>query len=308
MSFLKKTGQAAAITGRVINGVVTLGGSETLRGAKALYDVEHTAYNTLFEQVSELKRRMDQTLERIGVDIAAAQSSLSSCEKILSAKHLSLEQKSMNAATIDKLASFNTSFHNAMNVGFGGVVGGGAAVGAWAVVSLVGSASTGAAISGLSGVAAYNATLAWFGGGALAAGGAGMSGGMMVLGGIVAAPIIFFAAKGAYAKAEKTRAESEKLKVEIVKLTEVKAQTQDQLDAVTRYHGIIEKLSSDYTRKAAELIEVLYPHGVLSRLKQRVLKLFGRAYFSEAQLSAFHELRDVTNAFLEAFTAQGLSE
>ena len=134
-----------------------------------------------------------------------------------------------------------------------------------------------------------------------------MSGGMMVLGGIVAAPIIFFAAKGAYAKAEKTRAESEKLKAEIVKLTEVKAQTQDQLDALTSYHGIIEKLSSDYTRKAAELIEVLYPYGVLSRFKQRVLKVLGRAYFSEAQLSAFNELRDVTDAFLEAFTAQGLA-
>ena len=116
----------------------------------------------------------------------------------------------------------------------------------------------------------------------------------------------FFAAKGAYAKAEKTREESEKLKAEIVKLTEVKAQTQDQLEAVTRYHGIIEKLSSDYTRKAAELIAVLYPHGVLSRLKQRVLKVFGRAYFSEVQLSAFNELRVVTDAFLEAFTAQGL--
>ena len=92
-----------------------------------------------------------------------------------------------------------------------------------------------------------------------------------------------------------------------MKLTEVKAQTQDQLDALTSYHGIIEKLSSDYTRKAAELIEVLYPYGVLSRFKQRVLKVLGRAYFSEAQLSAFNELRDVTDAFLEAFTAQGLA-
>ena len=308
MSFLKKTGQAAAMTGRVINGVVTLGGSETLREAKALYDVELAAYNTLFAQVSELKRSMDQTLERIGVDIAAAQTSLRSCEKILSAKHLSLEQKDMNAATIDKLGAFNTSFHNAMNIGFGGVVGGGAAVGAWAVVSLVGSASTGAAISGLSGVAAYNATLAWFGGGALAAGGAGMSGGMMVLGGIVAAPIIFFAAKGAYAKAEKTRAESEKLKAEILKLTDVKAQTQEQLEAVKRYHAIIKKLSTDYTRKVEELTDVLYPYGVMSRFKQRVWKVCGRAYFSEAQLSAFNELRAVTDKFLEAFTAQGLSE
>jgi len=39
MSFLKKTGQAAAMTGRVINGVVTLGASETLREAKTLCGV-----------------------------------------------------------------------------------------------------------------------------------------------------------------------------------------------------------------------------------------------------------------------------
>ena len=46
------------------------------------------------------------------------------------------------------------------------------------------SASTGAAISGLTGVAATNATLAWLGGGALSAGGFGVAGGMAVLGGL----------------------------------------------------------------------------------------------------------------------------
>lgn len=133
-----------------------------------------------------------------------------------------------------------------------------------------------------------------------------MSGGMLVLGGIVAAPIIFFAAKGAYAKAEKTRAESEKLKAEILKLTEVKAKTQEQLEAVKRYHGIIETLSADYVRQSGELIEVLYPHGRISRFKQRVLKVFGVAYFSETQLAALEELRGVTDGFLEAFMVQAL--
>lgn len=52
------------------------------------------------------------------------------------------------------------------------------------------SASTGTAISALSGAAASNATLAWFGGGSLAAGGAGMAGGTLVLGGIVAGPVL----------------------------------------------------------------------------------------------------------------------
>jgi len=47
-----------------------------------------------------------------------------------------------------------------------------------------GSASTGTAISSLSGKAASNAILAWFGGGSKAVGGLGMAGGNMVLPGI----------------------------------------------------------------------------------------------------------------------------
>jgi hypothetical protein len=60
--------------------------------------------------------------------------------------------------------------------------------GLYALVGMVGTASTGTAISGLSGIAAHNATLAWFGGGSLAAGGGGMALGGMVLGGITLVP------------------------------------------------------------------------------------------------------------------------
>jgi hypothetical protein len=65
-----------------------------------------------------------------------------------------------------------------------------AGFGAFGGAGLLATASTGTAIASLSGVAATNATLAWFGGGALAAGGLGMAGGMAVLGGIVAAPVL----------------------------------------------------------------------------------------------------------------------
>lgn len=69
------------------------------------------------------------------------------------------------------------------------VKGGVLAFGAYGGVGLFGTASSGAAISGLSGAAATNATLAWFGGGSLAAGGLGVAGGTAVFGGLVAAPI-----------------------------------------------------------------------------------------------------------------------
>lgn len=83
------------------------------------------------------------------------------------------------------------------------------------------SASTGTAISALSGVAATNATLAWLGGGSLAAGGLGIAGGAAVLGGIVAGPVLAIGgilmesksrknlaeAKANYAKAKKAAEE-----------------------------------------------------------------------------------------------------
>ena len=87
------------------------------------------------------------------------------------------------ARTLNNVDMFNSEFNSAINIGAGSIAGGSLAIGSWALVTTLGSASTGAAISGLSGVAATNATLAWFGGGALAAGGAGMAGGMAVLGG-----------------------------------------------------------------------------------------------------------------------------
>jgi hypothetical protein len=51
-------------------------------------------------------------------------------------------------------------------------------------------ASTGAAISGLSGAAAQSATLAWLGGGAVAAGGGGVAVGSAVLAGVAIAPAV----------------------------------------------------------------------------------------------------------------------
>lgn len=77
-------------------------------------------------------------------------------------------------------------------LGLGAGMGGGAALafGAYNGTMLLATASTGTAISTLSGAAATNATLAWLGGGALSIGGGGIALGSMVLGGIVAGPAL----------------------------------------------------------------------------------------------------------------------
>ena len=71
-------------------------------------------------------------------------------------------------------------FGAAAGIGVGGAVAGGSIL--TALATTFGMASTGAAISSLSGAAATNAVLAWIGGGALAAGGGGVALGSTILG------------------------------------------------------------------------------------------------------------------------------
>lgn len=70
----------------------------------------------------------------------------------------------------------------------GTVTGIAAAATAVGATTILGTASSGAAIAGLHGAAAINATLASLGGGSLATGGFGIAGGLTVLGGLVIIP------------------------------------------------------------------------------------------------------------------------
>lgn len=105
----------------------------------------------------------------------------------------------------------------------GGAVAGGAggafaAFGAYGAAQALACASTGTAIASLSGAAATNATLAFFGGGSIAAGGLGMAGGTAVLGGLVAGPALMVmgfvaghAAKKDLEKAYTNKAQAEEI-------------------------------------------------------------------------------------------------
>ncbi len=78
----------------------------------------------------------------------------------------------------------------ATGAGAGAIAGATTAFGAYGAASTFALASTGTAISSLSGAAATNATLAFFGGGAIKAGGLGMIAGGYVLGGLIAGPAL----------------------------------------------------------------------------------------------------------------------
>ncbi len=88
-------------------------------------------------------------------------------------------------------------------------------IGAGGLATSIGVASTGTAISSLSGAAATNATLAWLGGGSLASGGFGMAGGTMVLGGAIAGPMIAALGYAAAKKSERALTEATMHEAEI---------------------------------------------------------------------------------------------
>ncbi|WP_169975591.1 MULTISPECIES: hypothetical protein [unclassified Campylobacter] len=97
-----------------------------------------------------------------------------------------------------QILDIRTAFGGAAALGAGAAAG----FGAFGLTGALATASTGTAISSLSGVAATNATLAWLGGGSLATGGLGMAGGTMVLGGLVAGPALAVAGWVLSSKAE----------------------------------------------------------------------------------------------------------
>lgn len=97
-----------------------------------------------------------------------------------------LDQK--NFSELKELQSIATSMVGGLASGM--MAGALTAFGAYGAAGALATASTGTAIASLSGAAATNATLAFFGGGSLAAGGLGMAGGTAVLGGLVAGPAL----------------------------------------------------------------------------------------------------------------------
>jgi membrane protein implicated in regulation of membrane protease activity len=130
------------------------------------------------------------------------------------------------------------------------------ASGAYGLVGLLGTASTGTAISTLTGVAASNATLAWLGGGALAAGGGGMALGTYVLGGLVFGPAVLVAGFFVSRKADEVETEVAR---EVAKMDVAEAEMDRQLAVLNAVVRRVDELE-------ASTVEV---HSTLRSLLER---------------------------------------
>lgn len=121
----------------------------------------------------------------------------------------------------------------------------------------MGVASTGTALSGLSGAAAWNATLAWLGGGSLATGGGGMALGTLVLGGIAVGPGLLVGGFMLAGKAEealtKAREYEATVNTEIAKLETVEAFLQQVERRINELADLVYDLNTYALRGLREL-------------------------------------------------------
>lgn len=289
-----------------MNEIVTLGGAGRLEDAKRAHEEAHGRFQPLLARANGYEIRIDDAISAIGSALTHAKPYLENAERLI--KYRDEERRDLGIAvttqTLQKVERFNAGMNSAMSVGVGSIAGGTMAVGAWSLVTLFGSASTGTALAGLSGAAATNATLAWFGGGALAAGGTGIAGGMTVLGGIVAIPLVYVAAKSTHKRAKKFEDAEKEVEHAILVIRGLLETLPSILEHVEARRRETEPLCCNVVAKIVELKKVIRPLWLLSVAKQHILGFLGKQRYSKAQSDAIAELTCVLQTFLDAFDAE----
>jgi len=290
-------------TFRVLNEIVTLGGTGRLEEAKENYSKSFDEYKPLIDKINEFKININENISSIGHVLTNAAGYIKKSEILITRGIENPTGLNFDSAknTLHEIKRFDREFSSAVSVGVGAAAGGTLAVGSWAMVAAFGSASTGFAITGLSGVAATNATLAWFGGGALAAGGAGMSGGIAVLGGIAALPLFYFAAKGTHGKAKKFELEKVKLDESIVMAKAEIKSLPAVLDEIEMRRIELNEICNDFISSVERLILIIRPQGIWSLLKQKILTMFRKNPYTKKQSDALDNLVRCNSQFLEKF-------
>ena len=139
------------------------------------------------------------------------------------------------------------------------------AFGAYGAAQALACASTGTAIASLSGAAATNATLAFFGGGSLAAGGLGMAGGTMVLGGLVAGPALMVVGLVAGAAAKKNLDKAYTNRAEAIQIAEQLDTMSKQCEAIRRrtymFYNLLARLDAYFVPLIYRMEDIMKSEG-----------------------------------------------
>ncbi len=294
--------------GGVLMNIVSIGGHARLRDAVHRYEDTYDLYALEFNDFVDHYAALIDNLNALGRKTKQSMTVLQRCQQLLEMPiHFEISSPTAHQfdQTLYQIRRYATGVDSSESTGVvlmeGSTIGGLAAVGSWSLVSMLGSASTGAAISGLYGAAATNATLAWFGGGALAAGGGGVAAGAMTLGAIVAAPLVAYTVFKTHSKASEVEAQISEIDYERAltrdndtRITTSLTLCTTQLQQLTHSH---DRLS--YVERTAR--QQLYPHGIWSRLSRKLRRLIGKSHISAAEAQILARLNQEVEIFCAAF-------
>lgn len=292
--------------------LITLGGYGELSQASSEYQAAYRQYRHDHAQLTSTIAETNAEVARLGKAIIPAFKALKRSKALLRPVLL----REVESAQVDRLI-WNTlaikgenpiigeiveSYSAAVPAVGGAGAGAALAAGSWALVGIAGTASTGTAISALSGVAASNATLAWFGGGALAAGGAGMAGGGWVLAAITMLPTVLVCAWYAYRKADKLQRETELVFLENDRIVGEYAQARTRMQLVEEGIRELMPAAEMLSRSFSDVAKSLLPVPFFSWWRRRVGTWFGKPFYADDELAALSDLEDCISGFVNNFS------
>jgi hypothetical protein len=221
---------ASALTGGT--GIFkTVDSGVRIKKAKDRYNSRRSQYDRAEQHYKQQHEKAESNFEALGRRRLEALVTMGQAVDFLKkAKIRERELEQRFEITPQKLAAWEGASVNAIEVlsGLVGSAGAGLATAsaAYGLIGTLATASTGTAISTLTGAAATNATLAWLGGGSLAVGGGGIALGAMVLNGIIAGPGLLVAGFFASRKAQEVETEVTK---QVAQMDVAEAQMEQQL-------------------------------------------------------------------------------
>ncbi len=145
----------------LVSEILSLGGRARLDEAKAAYSKSYGEYQAARSRLVAHQSKIEVKIKSIGDFVKGANKALQKAGKLI-AGSIQFQEPSLSARSVETLShvkKFHSGFSGAIGLSVGSMAGGTLAIGSWALVTALGTASTGAAISVLSGIAATNATL-----------------------------------------------------------------------------------------------------------------------------------------------------
>jgi hypothetical protein len=234
--------------------------SGDMKKSRIRYETRHDAYKKRVaatdDRINELGRQQSQALTdsvlRMGEFVRRHQMQVRDRERLLVE---GIDATMSHVPGLGKLDVETGSW-------IGGLVGSatvaaGTGAGVTAVATGVGVTGTGAAISGLSGVAAESATLAFLGGGSLAAGGGGMALGALALNVVAIAPALLMGGIVTKSQGAKAVTKAKAYQAEVAVAVAALAEANAQLDAVDARVDELSMLLTKLTRRSVEALDLL---------------------------------------------------